>query len=758
MVGGSSEVQIEVGIGGRRYPACVYVSDIPELYAPLEFLGESFSFGGNWPLAELEDRCNELLGSAEHTAARGQLKAIRDQLRYFAGRQIRNTASIGGNIATASPISDLNPVWVATGAHIVAASKARGEFTLPMREFFTGYRKTLLPSDAVIVRVVVPTTTEPTCIRAYKQAKRKDDDIAIVTTCMSLSLDKDATISAACLAFGGMAAFTVSAPQTAAYLTGKSLSKDTLEGALDVLGAEFDLAYDVPGGMASYRRTLALSFLFKFLVTAASEFEIPLNGGYGDVRDITDSIHRGLSSATFDNEDPYRQSVVGQQLPHNSGLKHVTGEAIYVDDMPKVGNEAYAALVLSQRAHAKIVSVDASAALDAAGVIAYVDHRDLPNERANYWGTAAYDEQFFATDEVVSHGQIIGAIVASDKIVATKAARLVKVEYEDLPTILTIEEALAAGSFHPQYDRRIARGQEVDDALAACDHVLEGVTRMGGQEHFYLETGAALVVPKLEGGEMEVFSSTQALAETQHWVAQVTGAPRNRIVARGKRLGGGFGGKESRTAMLAAVCAVSAKKLRRPIRSMLDRDVDIRTSGQRHPTRAEWKVGFTKEGKLQALKCDVYINGGYSLDLSGGVADRAIAHLDNAYYIPHFDARARICKTNTVSNTAFRGFGGPQGMVVAEHFLEEIAHFLQKPVDDLRTLNLYLEGQKTPYHQPVLDWHVPRMLEECRREAQYDRRRAEAAQFNKEHRWRKRGLALVPTKVNLSAVNSRWRR
>jgi len=269
-------------------------------------------------------------------------------------------------------------------------------------------------------------------------------------------------------------------------------------------------------------------------------------------------------------------------------------------------------------------------------------------------------------------------------------------------------------------------------------------------QHFYLETMACLVVPKFEGGEMEVFSSTQALTDCQRWVAQVTGVPRNRIVARGKRLGGGFGGKESRPSHLSAIVAVAAKKTRRPVRCMLDRCEDIQTTGQRHPFLVNWKVGFTSEGKILALQANLFGNAGYSLDISGGVMDRALAHVENCLYIPNVDVRGRLCETNTVSNTAFRGFGAPQGMAVAEHYVEVIAHKLGLDIDHIRQINLYKEGEKTPYHQKVLDWHVPRLLADCRVSSEYDRRRVEVDHFNEEHKWRKRGIVLVPTKFGLA--------
>ncbi|GAA6041300.1 hypothetical protein JCM8097_001327 [Rhodosporidiobolus ruineniae] len=771
LVGGSSEVAIEVGIKGAAYAASIYIAEIPELggytLPDLSSRAPKLTFGANFNLSSLERLVQDLVSTLP-SAQTGRLRAVRDQLRYFAGLQIRNAASVAGNIATASPISDLNPVWVAIGATLNVVSpteKAGKPFQIRMGgeldggggEFFTGYRQTRLPKDAVIVSVEVPLFVpaedgEKEIVRAFKQARRKDDDIAIVTSCFRIRVGGDGRVKEAKLAFGGMAAFTIAAKKTEAFLVDKPVSSPTLEAALDIISTEdFDLPFTVPGGMASYRRTLAVSFFFRFFVEVASEIGVGLDGvREEDFEEITESIHRQPSLATRDNSTPYAQDLVGHQVPHVSGLKHTTGEAIFADDMPAYANEGYLGLVLSTKAHAKILSVDESDALDMPGVISYVDWRDLPSEEANVWGPAARDEFFFAKGKVTSYGQIIGAVVAGTKLDAQRAARKVRVEYEELPRVLTIEEAIADNSFHETYNRRMARGDKIDDALAASECTLEGSVRMGGQEHFYLETQSVLVVPKLESGEMEVFSSTQAATETQHYVAQVTGVPRNRINARSKRLGGGFGGKESRTTMLSAVAALAAKKLRKPIRCMLNRDEDIKISGQRHPFLINYKVGFTKEGKLTALDAEFFANGGYSLDLSGGVADRAIAHATNSYFVPHVDVRARVCRTNTVSNTAFRGFGAPQGMLLAESFIEAVATHLGKDIDEVRRINLFEEGQETHYHQKVLDFHVPRLMEEVRKTSDYERRKQDVERFNAEHRYRKRGISLLPTTFGLA--------
>lgn len=233
-------------------------------------------------------------------------------------------------------------------------------------------------------------------------------------------------------------------------------------------------------------------------------------------------------------------------------------------------------------------------------------------------------------------------------------------------------------------------------------------------------------------------------------MAQVTGVASNKVVSRVKRIGGGFGGKETRSVQLASICALAATKTRRPVRCMLNRDEDIAVSGQRHPFLCKWKVGVTKTGKLLALDADVFSNGGFSLDLSGGVLDRSVTHIDNVYKIPNAHVRGRICKTNTVSNTAFRGFGGPQGLFFAECFMEEIADRLDIPVEQLREMNLYKPGDLTHFNQELKDWHVPLMYKQVMEESSYKERREAVDDYNRKHKWSKRGLSIIPTKFGIS--------
>jgi len=732
IIGGSTETQIEIKFKAMLYTASVFVGDIAEL-RQYSFHDDHVEIGGNISLTDLENLALEAV--RHYGEKKGQpFAAIHKQIKYFAGRQIRNAGTPAGNLATASPISDLNPVFVATNATIVARSLTTTT-EIPMSEFFKAYRVTALPPDAIIANIRIPVSHEKgEFVRAYKQSKRKDDDIAIVNAALRVRLDDSLTVQNSSLVYGGMAPTTIGAKAAMSYLEGKKFTDpNTLEGAMNALEQDFDLRFGVPGGMATYRKSLALGFFYRFYHEVLAELNPP---GTEVDQDALREIEREISKGHKDHEagHAYEKAVIGKEQPHVAALKQCAGEAQYTDDIPVQRNELYGCLVLSTKAHARLLGVDPTAALDLPGVVDYVDHRDLPNPKANEWGAPNCDELFFAVDEVCTAGQPIGMILATSAKLAEAGARAVKVEYKELPAIFTIEEAIEAQSFFDHY-HCIEKG-DVEQAFKDADHVFTGIARTGGQEHFYLETQACCVVPKPEDGEMEVFSSTQNPTETQAYVAQVTGVAANKIVSRVKRLGGGFGGKETRSIQLAGICAVAANKTKRPVRCMLNRDEDILTSGQRHPFLGRWKVAVNKDGKLQAIDVDVFNNGGWSQDLSAAVVDRGLSHVDGIYSIPNVNVRGRICRTNTVSNTAFRGFGGPQGMFIAESYMEEVADHLGMPVQQLREVNMYKPGDSTHFNQELKDWYVPLMWKQLQAESDWERRQKEVADFNEKNKWK----------------------
>ncbi|CCU77189.1 xanthine dehydrogenase HxA [Blumeria hordei DH14] len=746
IVSGSTEHQIELRFKAMQHAVSIYVGDIPEL-KEFTFQEDYVDIGGNVTLTDLETIALEAVD--RYGPARAQVfSAIYKQLGYFAGRQIRNVGTPAGNLVTASPISDLNPIFLAANATIITKN-IEGQNEIEISQFFSGYRKTVLPTNSIIFCIRIPILSEVgEFFQSYKHSKRKDDDIAIVNAAFKVTLSKSNVIKCANLVYGGMAPTTIVAKNASAFLNGKKINDTTtIEGVMDSLEEDFNLSFSVPGGMATFRRSLAFGFFYRFYNEILSKLNV--ENYYLDQEEISE-IKRKISTGWEDKDCAisYQQRIVGKSEPHLAALKQTCGEAQYTDDLFVRRNELFGSLVLSTKAHAKILSVDYLPALEIPGVVDWLDHTDMPSPKANFWGAPVSDETFFAVDEVFTAGQPIGIVLASTPHSALQGSRAVKVKYDELPAILTIEEAIKNESYF-QHSRYIKKG-DTKEAFSKADNIFTGFARIGGQEHFYLETQACVAIPKPEDGEMEIYASTQNPTETQTYVAQVCNISANKVVCKVKRLGGGFGGKETRSVQLSAIVALAAKKTGRPVRCQLNRDEDMITSGQRHPFLARWRVGVHKDGKLQALEADVFCNAGWSQDLSAAVCDRALSHIDGCYNIPNVNVRGRLCKTNTMSNTAFRGFGGPQGIFIAETFMEEIADRLDIPVETLRQINLYKPGDSTHFNQTLEDWHVPLMYQQVQDESLYAERRKEVTKFNSSHRWKKRGLSLIPTKFGIS--------
>uniref|UniRef100_A0A663MG97 Xanthine dehydrogenase/oxidase n=1 Tax=Athene cunicularia TaxID=194338 RepID=A0A663MG97_ATHCN len=722
------------------------------------------TFGAACTLSSVEEVLRKVVAELPPYKAE-VFQAVLEQLRWFAGPQIRNVAALGGNIMTASPISDLNPVLMASGSKLTLVSN-QGKRTITMDEkFFTGYRKTIVKPEEILLSVEIPYSKKGEYFSAFKQASRREDDIAIVTCGMRV-LFQDGTnrVEEIKLSYGGMAPTTVLALKTCKELTGRDWNEKLLQDACRLLAGEMDLSPSAPGGMVDFRRTLTLSFFFKFYLTVLQKLSKNHNGTVSAAREgrfreggsvlqdelssLEDGEWRISWSCVLLQEVPRGQAVedmVGRPLMHVSAAKQACGEAVYCDDIPHYENELYLTLVTSTKAHAKILSVDASEAQSVPGFVCFVSAKDVPG--SNITGIAN-DETVFAEDVVTCVGHIIGAVLADTQEHSRRAAKVVKIKYEELKPIVTIQEAIEKQSFLKSI-KRINKG-DVKKGFEESDHILEGEMYLGGQEHFYLETHCTLAVPKGEDGEMELFVSTQNLMKTQEFTANALGVPSNRIVVRVKRMGGGFGGKETRNTILTTVVAVAAFKTGRPVRCMLDRDEDMLISGGRHPFLGRYKVGFMKNGKVKSLEVSYYGNGGNSVDLSYGVMDRALLHLDNSYNIPNVSSVGIVCKTNLPSNTAFRGFGGPQGMMIAECWMSDLARKCGLPPEEVRKLNLYHEGDLTHFNQKLEGFTLRRCWDECLSSSSYHARKKLIEEFNKQNRWKKRGMCIIPTKFGIS--------
>ncbi|MGL4235782.1 xanthine dehydrogenase molybdopterin binding subunit [Tabrizicola sp.] len=453
---------------------------------------------------------------------------------------------------------------------------------------------------------------------------------------------------------------------------------------------------------------------------------------------------------------------MGKALPHDAAPLHVTGEARYIDDLALPSNALHLAFGLSSVAHGEIAGLDLSAVRAAPGVVAVMSAEDLPDMPD--CSPSAHDEPLLAVGKVHYVGQPVFLVIAESHLAARKAARLGKVSYRELPALLTVDDALAANSRFEQGPVVWAKG-DAAGAIAKAPRVIEGSFEVGGQEHFYLEGQVAAAIPQ-EGGDFVVHSSTQHPTEVQHKVAHALHLPMSAVRVEVRRMGGGFGGKESQGNALAIACAVAARATGRPCRMRYDRDDDMMITGKRHDFRIRYRAGVDDEGRVLGLEFQHLVRCGWSQDLSLPVADRAMLHADNCYWLPNIRIESHRLKTNTQSATAFRGFGGPQGMLGIERVMDHVAFAVGREPLEVRKLNFYrgmesagasggdVSGQRmlqtTPYHMPVEDFIGHELVGELERTSGYAARKAAIAEWNAGSPVLKRGIALTPVKFGIS--------
>ncbi len=466
------------------------------------------------------------------------------------------------------------------------------------------------------------------------------------------------------------------------------------------------------------------------------------------------SLHAHVAGVSHAHES------AGSSVPHESARAQVQGAVRYVDDIPELQGTLHAAPVMSRIAHGRVRSLDFSAALALPGVRGIVTAQDIPGDPI--LGAFAHDEPIFASELVQHVGNVIALIVADDVMTARRAARLVNADIQALPAILSMQEAMVQNHFvlPPVHVRR----GDADAALQVAPHRLRGSFSVGGQEHFYLEGQVAYAQPQ-EMGQWLIDSSTQHPGEVQHWVAHALGLSMHDVRVETRRMGGGFGGKETQAGHLAVWSALAALKFAAPVKLRLDRDDDFLITGKRHPFDYDYEVGFDDTGLLSGLKVNMRVNCGFSADLSGPVADRAIFHLDNAYFLHDVVIQSYRCKTHTQSHTAFRGFGGPQGMMVIETIMGEIARFLKRDPLEVRRKNLYdaattgalntvganhVARNTTHYGMQVEDNILHELLSKLEHSAQYIRRREAINAWNLSQKNFKRGISITPVKFGIS--------
>lgn len=439
--------------------------------------------------------------------------------------------------------------------------------------------------------------------------------------------------------------------------------------------------------------------------------------------------------------------AVGQDIPHDSARGHVAGESIFIDDMPPARNELLADFLGAPVAAGKLLSIDFNGADQIPGVVALLTAKDIPGH--NQFGPVMQDEHLLVEGQIDFLGDPCVLIVAEHRQAIAEAKKRITLQVEKAQPIFSIEDAIAAESFIGPL-RLISRG-DAEGAINEAEQTLTGEFHIGGQEHFYLESQAAIAIPG-EHGHLAIHSSTQHPSETQAMVAEIVGVPFNHVVVHCKRMGGGFGGKETQAAHPAMMAALAAAKTRRPVRVVYTKDNDMRYTGKRHPFFSRWTVGFTREGLITGLNIAHYSNGGCTCDLSLAVMERAMLHTDNAYWIPNIHITGQVCRTNLPSNTAFRGFGGPQGIANIENILESIGLHLGIDAMEIRRRNLYGIDDRnvTPYGQVVKNNTLPRLFDQLETESGYRQRRRQIDAFNRQSSTHLRGLSCTGVKFGIS--------
>ncbi|KAH9487576.1 hypothetical protein Btru_072338 [Bulinus truncatus] len=739
LVVGNTEIGIDVKFKFHTFPVLISITNVKEL-SVVQLTEDGLVIGGAVTLSELALKLHDVIAT-EPKYKTGIFSAFFEMLKWFGSHQIRNVASLAGNLITASPISDLNPLLLASEASVKLQSHGRGPRILTInREFFTEYRQTSLARGEVVVWVTIPFTKKGQFFSGFKQGIRKEDDISIVNAGMMVELNDDKVINKITLAFGGMGQTVVLASETMETLLGNQWDDSLYPRACEYLARDLPLDPGTPGGSEEYRRTLALSFFKKFYTSVNNELHMDqIPSEISAIQPLESPITKATQViGAVDSRD---QSLypVGRPEAHLSALQHSTGEAQYIDDMPPLDGELYLSLVTSTKPFAKILSIDPSAALASVGVVDFIGAADVPNK--NNLGIVMY--KVFEDTEVTCQGQVIGAVVATTHEYARNAARLVQIDYEPkTPIIITTKEAIRNNSYFPAHKEIIIGDAEA--GFKSSDHILEGEVRINGQNHFYLETMATRAIPG-ENGELEIFASSQCPADVQHSVATVLGLDINKVMVRTKRIGGGFGGKETQVLLSAAPTAVAASKLGKPVRCILERDEDMVTTGNRHPFLAKYKVGFTSEGKILSLDIEIYCNAGNSMDLSLAVLDKAMLLIDASYKFPNMRIVGKACKTNIMSNTAFRSFGGIQGQWIVECIIDDVVAFRSLDPVQVRSANFYHPGDLTHFNFPAGSENLKACWDMCLEKSNYYMKCEEVNEYNRNNRWKKKGISIVPT-------------
>nr|XP_006812476.1 PREDICTED: xanthine dehydrogenase/oxidase-like [Saccoglossus kowalevskii] len=749
LVVGNAEVGFEPRPNNVK-TTLISVTHVPELNQ-IDITESGITFGSSVTL----NRMYDVLKKHVNVLAERRMDvfiSLLDMLELAGDQQMRNVAGIGSHIMSASPLSDITPMLMAAGTTVIVASFNGGDRSLPLdNSFFVEFRKTCLEADEILINLTIPSTKENEYFAGYKvrnQVHRRDRDVSMISAGMKVVFeDSSNVIKNINLCFGGTGPTVVMATSIMEKILGRKWDEGLLNDVQRMLVEMLQLS--THGGFVEYRKCMLQSFFYKFYLNVHNVLNqqltdksalVPIEMPPTDSIQLFQNVPRLQSKA-----DP-----VGRPIMNESSLQLTTGEAIFLDDIKPEEGELHFALVTSKHANAKIKSIDASEATTLEGVHCFVGADDVPGK--NRWNETDPNEVIFASEEVLYVGQVIGGVVADTTELARKAAKLVKIEYEVLDTILTIEEAIEQDSYLQPF-RHLEEG-DVKGELAKSDHVIEGEIRIGGQCHYYMETQCCIAQPK-ELNEMVIIVSSQDMSSTQRCVAAALSIPANKVTCKIRRVGGAFGGKITRPLQFAMTCAVAAKKTGKPTRLIVGRDLDMQIVGKREPILARYNVGFSKTGRLCALQCSLYLNAGFGYDISINTMEKMLIQLQNAYNIPAYAISGRACKTNMASNTVMRSPGFVQATPVIETIMDLVAKTCGVPSVEVREMNMHKEGESNHFYQEVPDiGNLTRCWNECIVKSDYHKRLEKNSYFNSTNRWKKRGVSIVPVNsYNGKAIN-----
>ncbi|PRP77588.1 aldehyde oxidase and xanthine dehydrogenase [Planoprotostelium fungivorum] len=740
VVGGATSVVPSIYHGETAPMKWVTVSRIPELNR-VEFGETSICIGAGVTLAKIIRSIEAESSKKIHPRHRVVfLESMKKQMSRIGSAQIRATGTLAGNILSTYAASDMNPLLWVTGAKIkVSQSDTQGSnySVISQERNIEDILHRGEISDVEFIELIeIPWPSPNDHVHVYKQSRRREGDTSIVNGGFRVTLNDDDVIGDVAMVFGGLTSSLVRPEKSEKFLAGKKWSKETIDEVIPLLVEEVKTGgVDTHGGITEYKQTLPASFLVKFFHRVANRKNSRIDATEShpfDSRPVVGSHHYDV---------PIRGTSVGKPEPHRWAALQSTGEAKYIADM-KFHRQLYGYLVTSSHSCADILSIDVSQAEAYPGVHAVYTYKDVPG--SNLFGEIEKDEEIFASKEVKLLGQPIGAVIAESEDIAREASKLVEVKYREKKGIFSIEEAKKRDSIYP-HPVQFHTG-DADATLATSPTVIEGNMRMGGQEHWYLETQSCLALPNDD--DIVLHISTQNAHAAQHTVATALGLPAHRVTVKVGHVGGAFGGKETRNCIIAAAASLAARKLRRPVRFVLPRPLDMQTTGGRHPYVGHYRVGFDSSGKILAAKVDMTANGGHSLDLSGAVLVKTLLQCDGAYSIPNFSGVAKPARTNVASNTAFRGFGTVQGWLFTEQWMDHAAHVLKMAPHELRERNIMREGETTFYGMKVPK-QLRRSWDTCKNSSKFLERLEEVKEFNSKNLHCKRGLSILPTKYGV---------